>query len=203
MFSGGVDSTGVLWKLLSSDDYKDWHIHVHHINIVSQEDRHIAEGYAVDNILKKIRNDYDFRLFDYTESTIDTSFLRKPLFKNFMFDTDALAFVGAQMCLGNRTIRYIVTGRSKTDEEESSSHFRINKSRDVFNACLDGYPEDLEFPTYNPILIHLSKSEIWDMLPEDIRVLTHWCRRPSYFDDNVIPCGKCNTCKQMNEIRGQ
>ena len=200
MFSGGVDSTGALWKLLSSDDYKDWHIHVHHICLINQEARAIAEEYAVDKILKKIRSDYDFREFDYTESLIDTSFLKKPLFKTFMFDTEALAFMAAQLCLGNFTIRYIATGRTLSDDDQSSSDFRINKSRSILDTCLMGYPEHLEKPTHIPIVAHLEKKEIWDMLPKEIQMLTHWCRRPSYFDDHVVPCGKCMTCKAMEKV---
>lgn len=55
MFSGGLDSTGVFWKLIQEKE----ELHVHHLYLVNKENRAKAEDKAVKDIvdyMKKIRD---------------------------------------------------------------------------------------------------------------------------------------------------
>ncbi len=60
MYSGGVDSTAVVYKLLTELKYSSYDIHVHHISMINLENKHDAELSAVFNCLgwlkKKIPN---------------------------------------------------------------------------------------------------------------------------------------------------
>jgi 7-cyano-7-deazaguanine synthase in queuosine biosynthesis len=49
---------------------------------------------------------------------------------------------------------------------------------------------------------HLTKLEIYNMLPEELRNMTWSCRTPIYTEDNSIhECGKCKTCLELKSIK--
>lgn len=43
MFSGGLDSTYVLHKILTDQEYAEYDVHVHHMRLVNSEKRAAAE----------------------------------------------------------------------------------------------------------------------------------------------------------------
>ncbi len=59
MWSGGLDSTGALFKLLTESKEP---LHVHHIDIQNAEKRFIPEQYAVANISKIFKQGY-FKIY--------------------------------------------------------------------------------------------------------------------------------------------
>lgn len=65
MFSGGLDSTTSLYKLLKETTHN---IYVHHIILKDNSDRWKTELHSTNNILNYLRN---IRNFDYSESTVD------------------------------------------------------------------------------------------------------------------------------------
>lgn len=62
MFSGGLDSTTSLYKLLK---YTDHNIYVHHINLKDNTNRWISENHACEKIITYLKN---VREFNYTQS---------------------------------------------------------------------------------------------------------------------------------------
>lgn len=181
MFSGGLDSTGVLWKLLSEKQK----IHVHHMNLRNVERRARAEAVAVNKILTYVKN---IGPFSYSESTHEY-----PSFGNkFMWDSDIVAFVSGFICLSIPSIKNVAIGMTASDENTGLSD-RIVRSNKILEAFTDAkkiYP-----------VSHLTKLQIYDMLPEEIRSLTWSCRTPVYQENEAVKCGKCQTCIQMNEIK--
>ena len=79
MFSGGLDSTAALYKLLtgSEDD-----LHVHHVHLVNRDGRARAERDAVQAVLAWCRA--NCRPFSYSESALD--------FDGAAGDSDRLSF---------------------------------------------------------------------------------------------------------------
>jgi tRNA(Ile)-lysidine synthase TilS/MesJ len=68
MFSGGVDSTGALFRLLTHRDYRSFSIHVHHIHLLNIERRALAEKQACQGILQVFK---DMGLaFDYMKTLL-------------------------------------------------------------------------------------------------------------------------------------
>ena len=41
MYSGGLDSLGMVYKLLTEEQYKDYYIHIHHVHNKNVENRWI------------------------------------------------------------------------------------------------------------------------------------------------------------------
>lgn len=189
MFSGGIDSTGVFWKLLQSDEK----IHVHHMNLINKEKRSDAEKIAVKNICEHMRKIKDF---DYSESTHECPSIKN----NFMWDSDLYNFMAGSMCLCDKEISHIALGLTKTDLEPERSVKNINGVRERISRgtnilkCFSIKVEKI-YP-----VINMTKKEIYQMLPENLRVLTWSCRTPVYLQDRIMRCGKCKTCLELRSL---
>ena len=202
MFSGGLDSTAALYKLLTDKEYDDYDIYVHHIQIINAAKRHKAEKVAVDNIVKQLRQGLRVRPFKYSTSTVNTEFLHTPGFRGFMSDVCLVAFIASQICLRNHNIRKFVIGVTNSDKRNPGTAIRNRTIQSIFDAALtEGYPETVEYPTYYQMVGDLSKQELWDLLPNNLIALTHSCRKPSYLGDRIFPCNKCKTCIEINNIK--
>jgi len=71
-WSGGIDSTFVLARLLKETDYK---VLAHHIYIKNRESRHLEEMKSVKDLIPKLKK---IRDFDYSENMRDDSRLKYP-----------------------------------------------------------------------------------------------------------------------------
>ncbi len=202
MFSGGVDSTGALYQLLTNPKYQNFAIHVHHINIMNIERRAPAEKQAVEKIIKYLQDNVE-KAFTYSENSIESHFLKPPAFNRFMFDMDVCAFMAGNICASNKKIQQVAMGRSKTDTviSEGSDFFeRMKRAQKIFKATLsleNDYSPEYIFP-----VLDMTKQEIWEMMPLPLRQMTWWCRHPQYPAPRgtISMCGTCITCKQMNII---
>jgi tRNA(Ile)-lysidine synthase TilS/MesJ len=187
MFSGGLDSTGMLYKLLTAPEYQDYSIHAHHVILKNSENRDAAESLAVKVILTKFAR-LGLKL-TYSESAIDVRFL-----KFTIPDVITFAFIAGNICAA-KNIEHVAVGRVK---EDLNNRFllRSQRGQEVFNAVKNG-----RTGTYFRPLENFSKKEIWNFLPASIRKLVWWCRRPIY-DNNGNPnaCGYCKSCQQMKKV---
>lgn len=179
MFSGGLDSTGVFWELLKTNEI----LHVHHLHLKNVENRTEAENKAVNNILEYMRKIKDFT---YSESKHEyESYNGK-----FIWDCDIMSFMAGFICDAKPSIKNVAIGLTKTDIS-SSVNARIEKANKIFSAFCKAtkiYP-----------VKHLTKKEVWDLLPDDLRQLTWSCRTPIYKDNEIIPCNRCKTCFEMKK----
>ena len=206
MFSGGVDSTGALWKLVTEDQYKNYKIFAHHIDMRNKEGRSNSEEIAVQKIIVELcKMGYQDR-FTYTESSFDYTFLDRESFPGFVKDAFVVSFIAGMMCNGNRFIDYVVTGRTKSDDNplrrpNTAIRSRINKSNDIFYNMLPDRKIKPRKPTFKIVVGEMEKQEIWDMLPENIRELAAYCRFPQLKDGVFHDCNKCQTCKAMEKIK--
>ena len=198
MFSGGLDSTGALWELLQNQENK---IHIHHLYLLNKEKRAEAEQLSVKNILSYLSTKH--YKFKYSESyheypyysyinTINHNSIT--INQNFMFDSDIYNFIAGAICLSLPKIQTVAIGRTKSDSglEIDQRSIRGNKLLELFAPNIKKiYPVG-----------HLTKAEVYNTIPEELRNMTWSCRTPIYIANNIVKeCGQCKTCKELIEIK--
>jgi len=198
MFSGGLDSTGALWNLLQDKANK---LHIHHLHLLNMENRAEAEKCSVKNILDYLGKNYDFK---YSESyheypTYSYLTVKNNMFvhaKSFIFDSDIYNFIAGTICMSLPSIKTVAIGRTKSDDNNSIERRAIRGTKLL----------ELFAPNVGKIypVGHLTKAEIYNMLPEELRNMTWSCRHPINVDKNTFKkCGKCKTCLELNKIKNQ
>lgn len=179
MFSGGLDSTGVFYRLIQQKTK----LYVHHMNLNNVENRSKAESFAVKKICDYMKELGDF---SYSESSHNLPSVNN----NFMFDSDLYNLMAGSISSSNPDIKYIALGLTKSDLSGAVSD-RIQRGNKIFESFKSNakkiYP-----------LINMTKKEIYDYLPSGLRDLTWSCRRPIYEGENILECKKCKTCRSLN-----
>ena len=202
MFSGGIDSAGVLHKLFTEKAYLDRDLIVHHIILQNRENRAAAEIGAVKKILTYYKTNHADRAYTYTQSLFNTEGFAPLRGNRFPFDMDVCAFTAANIAVIRKDVRYIAMGRTKTDIETSANsdfQARMTRAQSVFKAVYSLEKEPL--PDYIFPVADITKEDIWTYLPEPIRNASWYCRRPVYQKDgSAKPCKKCTTCATMAEF---
>src|SRR6476661_2899989 len=184
MFSGGLDSTAMLVKLLreSHDDLR-----VHHIRMANREGRDGAEQRAVESIVAWCRDRY--RPFRYSESGLDFRGLEA-----IPIDYLSIAFVACQVAIDTpRCNRVAVASLARDSDIEN----RSARQRRVFDAMSERYryrqlgEPDMQwiYPVY-----HATKRELAAALPRERLEMTWSCRRPGRAPQGLRPCGACKAC---------
>lgn len=202
MFSGGIDSAGVLHKLITDDAYRHYNLIVHHIILQNRENRAAAEINAVNSILKFYKKHHADRPFLYTENVFNTEGFAPLKANRFPYDMDVCAFTAANICVIRKDIKHVAMGRTKTDVTTATgnnSQRRMMRAQNVFKALYSLETEPA--PEYIFPVIDMTKKEIWDYLPKDIRAATWYCRRPIYQEDgSATACKKCSTCQTASDF---
>lgn len=184
MYSGGLDSLGMVYKLLTEPEYKDYDIHIHHVHNKNVEQRWKAEAIAVDLATKELKR-LGFE-FAYSESEIGT----QPFGRNFLFDTDSMNFFAGYVCSVNPDIKKVAMGMQANDANQRLEERRVRANK-ILQAFTDA---EKIFPVMN-----MTKREIYDMLPDTLRNMFWSCRHPVYTEKNIAPCGRCDTCLKLRE----
>lgn len=189
--SGGLDSLGVLYKALTDPAYKSYDIVAHHVHLINIENRAFAERQAIAEILHYFKSRPEqYRAFEYSESTLEVPY-NGP---RGMFDSDAVNFIAGYLCSIDPEIVEVHTGVTASDGEGGDGRDQYLADRQrigrelvaVFSPAKKVYP-----------LHHMTKREIWNMMPTDLAKLAWSCRRPTYEAGTPIACGICATCKQI------
>lgn len=179
MFSGGLDSTGVFLHYINRNEQ----LHVHHLYLVNKENRALAEDKAVKEIVAYMKN---IRYFGFSES-----YHEYPCYNNnFIWDSDIFSFMAGSICVSMKTIKEVAIGMTASDKSSVLSA-RVERANKIFDAF--GTKAKKVYP-----LEDLTKKQVYDMIPEDLRALSWSCRTPIYTENNIISCGKCKTCKEIN-----
>lgn len=182
MFSGGLDSTAMLVKLLAEEHEE---LRVHHIRMTNAERRDLAESRAVRAIVAYCRARY--RAFRYSESALDFSALEA-----IPIDYLAIAFVACQVAIDTPGCNRVAVGALAADTDIVNRSARQQRVFEEMYACYRarklGEPRvEWIFPVY-----HTPKAELAASLPRELLDLTWSCRRPV---DGFRPCGACKACK--------
>jgi len=184
MYSGGLDSLGMIYKLLTNPEYKDYGLHIHHIHNRNVERRDTAEALVVKKVLEELEQ-LGFK-FDYSESEISS----QPYGRKFMYDTDSINFFAGYICSVNPNIVKIAMGMQANDYSMS-----LEDRRKRADAILAAFTD---VGKIYPVL-DMTKREIYDSLPNTLKNMFWSCRRPVYNEKNIAPCGKCDTCVKLKE----
>jgi len=184
MYSGGLDSLGMIYKLLSDPEYQDYGLHIHHIHNRNVENRDRAEAIVVPMVLKELER-LGFK-FEYSASEISS----QPYGNQFLYDTDSINFFAGYICSANSNIVKVAMGMQANDANQ-----RLELRRKRADAILAAFTD---VGKIYPVL-NLTKREIYDSLPESLRNMFWSCRRPVYSEKNIAPCGRCNTCVKLRE----
>jgi 7-cyano-7-deazaguanine synthase in queuosine biosynthesis len=188
MFSGGIDSTAMLVKLLAQSTEE---LRVHHIRMVNREGRDRAESRAVEAIVAYCRKHY--RPFRYSESGLDFSALEA-----IPIDYLSIAFVACQVAIDTPGCNRIAVGSLAADTDIVNRTARQKRVFEVMYECYRarklGEPRvDWVFPVYDT-----PKAELAAALPQELLDLTWSCRRPV---KDFRPCGVCKACRVRQGLR--
>jgi 7-cyano-7-deazaguanine synthase in queuosine biosynthesis len=184
MYSGGLDSLGMVYKLLTESEYKDYAVHIHHVHNRNIENRDRAEAVVVNMALTELER-LGFS-FIYSESEIAS----QPYNGNFMYDSDSINFFAGYICSVNPNIAKVAMGMQANDHNLAleERRKRANKILGAFTDVEKIYP-----------VLNLTKREIYDGLPETLKTMFWSCRHPVYTEKSIAPCGKCDTCVKLSE----
>lgn len=192
MYSGGLDSTAMLVRLLTetTDDLR-----VHHIRMANREGRVEAEQAAVESVVAWCGKRY--RPFRYSESGLDFSALEA-----IPIDYLSVAFVACQVAIDTPGCNRIAVGTLARDLDEMKRSVTAAQRR-VFATMYDCYrarklgEPDLEwiYPVYA-----MTKPQIASLLESEVRQMTWSCRRPVKADSGYRTCGTCKPCRARAEI---
>lgn len=182
MFSGGLDSTGAFWKLVQ-DGKK---VHVHHMNLKNIEKRAVAENQAVQKVLKYMGG---VAVFAYSESTH-----AYPCYNNkFIWDADIASFVAGNICMAMPWIKEVALGMTASDTNPGLQD-RIERANKIFNAF--GTEAKKVYPVHG-----MTKQQIYDMIPSELRNCVWSCRTPVYQPNGrIMQCGRCQTCQEVQKL---
>lgn len=185
MFSGGLDSTAMLWKLLRGSDDA---LRVHHIRMVNREGRADAEQAAVERIVAYCRE--HCRGFRYSESGLDFAGLEA-----IPIDYMAVAYVACQVAIDTPGCTRIAVGTLAQDTDEVNRSARQRKIFDTLYACYRARKLGEPAVSWAYPVHRLSKSEIAGILPPELLELTWSCRTPLRTANGFRPCGTCKACR--------
>ncbi|MFY9317321.1 MAG: hypothetical protein WAO95_17420 [Burkholderiales bacterium] len=195
MFSGGLDSTAALYKLLAGGRDE---LRVHHVHMINREARARAERDAAVAIVDWCRA--HCRPFRYSESTIDFAGLRA-----IPIDFVTIAYAACQVAIDTPGCERIAVGTLAADLDEQKRKVSASQRR-VFDAMYACYRErklgsaDLRwiYPVYD-----LTKTQVVASLPQALRAVAWSCRRPVATADGFRICGECKPCRRRREVSAE
>jgi len=198
MFSGGIDSTGVLHHLLTNEKYDDHQLLVHHIHLQNRQNRAKAEADAVNGIVDYYKKNSS-REFIITTSVFNSTGFAPLNSERFPYDADVIAFYAANITVARKDIQNVAVGRTKTDIESGGDYNdRMQRRQDIFSAVWK--LEEEKEPSFFYPIIDMTKEQVYYSLPKEVQRMVWWCRVPVYKGQAYRPCGRCTTCLQVKEF---
>ena len=193
LWSGGVDSTGALYKILK--DYDD-DVVAHHIHFKNRERRWEAEKDAVDKMLPWLRK--NVRDFEYSESTIEMDL------RFIGWDIMHAMYIGGLVIeseKGKNIERYkLVLGDNAEDFNSYQWKSPIAQLLAIITS-LKHPQESQDIPYLWQIMATITKQDIWDLLPDFLKENIWGCRTPESDAGKWVECGKCVTCRDLKKVR--
>jgi len=185
MLSGGLDSTFMVYHLLTDPQYSEYKLHVHHINLGNIENRKLAEKIAVDNILSYFNNN-SYKKFTYSESTIEFEAYNN----NFMWDIEPTSFISGYIASRDLSVTKVAIGVTSGELKNRD----LISNRETSDKIFSAYSTNAEkiYP-----ISYLTKQQIYSIIPIDLRNLTWSCRTPKYTNHIPERCGECKPCIEL------
>lgn len=195
LYSGGLDSAGALWQLIHDPNYIEYEILIHHVHLINATKRYNAEKQAVDKSIP-IFCKYTNRKLYFSSTIMDFAFMAPKV----PMDADVYGFVAANLANIDLSIKYIAIGRTLDDKNSGGSSFVqiVNCVEKAVLISNYGRETSTTVQCITPV-VELTKQQIWEMLPADIRDATWSCRTPRYNIDSsgkviASACMNCHAC---------
>jgi len=195
-FSGGVDSTYVLWKWLV--DNPDEYCLVHHIKLINYQQRHDFELEAVDKILRWLDNK-GLKNYFYVQNTFDYG-----NFSSVIPDSEICGFhAGILLRLPrwksiNKVILPIYDNAPLSllwhNNRLKIMEIASKRSVPLFSPEKGCYSVQNRYEVIHP-LVGLLKTDVIRAIPRELLNLCWYCRTPL---NNKI-CGKCHACREVEK----
>jgi 7-cyano-7-deazaguanine synthase in queuosine biosynthesis len=198
MFSGGIDSTYLLYDYLRSSHHR---VHAHHISIrYPHQVRWRAEDPACDRIVVWCKE--HLRDFEYSTSRFDLDFHR------IGWDSDLQLLVASKVAL-NLGPEHITLALGWCTDDLERPRVRERQERGITPAlwealCRSTGRPNLDTRIAMPIVERgLCKADLIAELPSELLDLTWSCRMPVFAGDTPRTCGECHACRlRAGPVRG-
>lgn len=185
--SGGLDSAYLAYYLLTDPQWSEYRVHLHHVHLMNVERRYVKESQAFDGQLGWLSA--NCRPFEHSTSILGVPWQRNGNTIRGMMDQDVTAFLGSYF-FESMNVAYTAAGRTKSDNRGGLSERLAMNARRMDVVCPNSSKRRL-YP-----IMHLTKRQVYDNCPSELRALTWSCR----FGQEE-PCNKCPSCKQLAECK--
>jgi 7-cyano-7-deazaguanine synthase in queuosine biosynthesis len=194
MFSGGIDSTYLLYDYLTHTDHP---VHAHHVSIrYPLLQRWRAEDPASESIVSWCRT--HLRDFEYSASRFDLDV------RCVGWDSDLYLLIASKvaMNLDQGPIR-VALGWCADDLDRPQVQERQRRSvtDTLWKAlCESTSPVHLDSSIAMPLVERgLTKAEVIARLPAPLVAMSWSCRQPVFASDEPTPCLVCHACRLREE----
>jgi 7-cyano-7-deazaguanine synthase in queuosine biosynthesis len=189
-FSAGTDSVAAL--IDSINKYGKENVIAYMIVVISKDDAprtfrmHEAQQFSAENICE---------ILD-VELVVDKQIL---VTKGHTVHPDMYQWAHSLImyCIANKDVSAALYGQSSDD----TYHEHAYLWREIFEKCMKAQKRNVSIEV--PPLLHLSKKQAYDTIPESIKKYIWTCARPIGFTkekDKIteyIPCNKCSKCLEF------
>jgi hypothetical protein len=203
MFSGGLESTASLVRLLKETDDR---VVAHHIQLKTHEKRFTAEAQAVSKMVPYLRKKY--RDFRFNVSSVEIPGLDADYHG---WDILAICWMGGYVVKGihiqagcSVPMRLLYGMASDEVDTYNRLSARIEAAHSMFNDHFYDYKEHgLKIPTVQSVIRELTAKQVYDRyIDDDLDKMIISCRRPKRLDNgSFIECGFCHSCEKMGKLR--
>ncbi len=191
-FSGGTDSVAAL--IDSINKYGKENVIAYMIVVISKDDAprtfrmHEAQQFSAENICEILG----------VELVVDKQIL---VTKGHTVHPDMYQWAHSLImyCIANKDVSAALYGQSSDD----TYHEHAYLWREIFEKCMKAQKRNVSIEV--PPLLHLSKKQAYDTIPESIKKYIWTCARPighTKEKDKIteyIPCNECSKCKEFQQ----
>ena len=200
MWSGGLDSTYTLVRLLKETEDEVFAHHIHR-NARRDDGKDLAatceyEREAVAAMRAYINRHY--RSFSYSESAVDLT-----AFSAFARDTATSMFFAAQAAMTYQFSPFdrIMIGVNRDEDTRWIEHTETYKFRRMMvNQMLKAVWESEDVPFFYLWTPRPTKQAEADYLPLELFRLTASCRSPTREGARWVVCGTCAECSTLSKV---
>jgi 7-cyano-7-deazaguanine synthase in queuosine biosynthesis len=196
LVSGGVDSVGMLYRLLRETDSAH-KVVAHHVNFINGENRYNVEYDVFERVCQYLKT--HVRDFETSHSVFELP-----------FDVGTWDIINAMYIGGivtkkyarQHSLVYLCVGDTKDDFGAYKWRSPIAQSLAMISSLEDPRIAEQKNPRIIQPVVHMTKSDIVRMLPEELFNLTWSCRRPVFIEDGAFAetCGVCAACNDLKAI---
>jgi 7-cyano-7-deazaguanine synthase in queuosine biosynthesis len=183
--SGGLDSTIMAWRLLTTTDEP---LHIHYVSLRSKSGRWKAEDAAMRKIIPWLRA--HCRYFDYTTTVRSTSMKIADI--AIVSDECARLIESGKI----KRPRAFVRGAQANDYADPSLAGRQKAALENWKAHFAGEAPPIEFPVKD-----ITREELVASAPQELIKITWTCRHPRIVNNQFVQCTACKACRELRAAK--